>query len=174
MTSNLDAAGAIQKRIKLETVNLAWTDIPGKKSILFAPGRRPKLLVTARSYAAQLAIETGGAPLPLAIYLSLNMKSGLHMVRDLQCLDWFAHHCAGLSFDVAPKRGLSPTALRNALVALDGWLAGASQRDIGKTIFGERRVTDDWDNGVYAYKSRTRRLIKKGRELMQRDYLKLL
>ncbi|MDY7097466.1 MAG: DUF2285 domain-containing protein [Pseudomonadota bacterium] len=174
MTTNLDAAGIIREQIRRDDRHIAWQDIPGKKSVLLVPGRRPKLSIAARGYSAQLTIEPASTPLPMAVYLTVRSQIGDRMLQRLRCLEWFAHHCAGLEFEVAPRRGYAPHKLRNALIALDGWLANGTQREIASAIFGADAVRSDWDRGIHAYKSRTRRLIKKGRDLMQQDYLKLL
>lgn len=174
MTTNLEAAAEIRRQISIRAEPLSWQEIPGRKSLLLVPGRRTKLSIAARGYAAQVAIDPTTAPIPLAIYLTLKVNSGRKMVETVRCLDWFARHCAGIDFEVAPRRGYAPNRLRNALIALDGSLAGATQRDIAIAVFGKDVVNEDWENGVHSYKSRTRRLIKKGRKLMEKDYLNLL
>jgi len=174
MTVNIDAAAALRDQATHSPEQMLWQDIPGKKSLLLVPGRRTKLVITARSYAAQLAIDKAETPLPLAIYPTLRMQKGPQMLNRLRCLDWFVHHCAGIEFDRAPRRGFAPLKLRAALIALDGWLSGASQREIAAVIFNKEDVDSDWNSHVHSLKSRTRRLIKKGRDLMQKDYLKLL
>ena len=174
MSTNLEAAATLDDRLRALPEPLSWQDIPGKKTLLIVPGRRTKLAIASRGYAAQLTINETSSPLPLSIYLTLHMQAGTRMLKNLQCLDWFARHCAGLNFDITPKRGCSPMKLRAALVALDGWRANASQRQIAEVLFGHDVIAKDWQTGVHSYKSRTRRLIKKGRDLMERDYLTLL
>jgi len=173
MTTNLDAVGEMRAQL-VANEQLTWRDIPGKKTLLIVPGRRQKLAVTARGYAAQLAIGPCSTPVPLSIYLTLHMRPGMRMLEHVRCLELFARHCAGVGIEITPRRGRSPQKLRQALIALDGWLDGASQREIASRIFGERPVASDWDEGVHSYKSRVRRLIKKGRALMAGDYLNLL
>lgn len=64
--------------------------------------------------------------------------------------------------------------LRHVLIALDGALAGKTYRQIAIAIFGEKHVAEEW-NGVSRFlKDRTRRLVAKGRELMQGGYRDLL
>jgi len=174
MTSNLDAAGELGLRFAQSDEQLSLPGLPGKKSILISPGRRTKLAIAARGYAAQIAINAPSAPLPLGIYLTLKVGAGARMLQKVECFDQFARFCSGLHFDAKPRRGYAPIKLRQALTALDGWLSGASQREIAGVIFGAKLVSEDWNDGVHSYKSRTRRLIKKGRSLMEKDYLKLL
>ena len=62
----------------------------------------------------------------------------------------------------------------HALVALDGSLRGRSYRDIATTVFGQKRVTEDWSAASRFLKDRTRRLVTKGHELMKGGYRDLL
>lgn len=64
--------------------------------------------------------------------------------------------------------------LRQALLALDGSLAGASYRQIATTIFGAEHVRRDWDAASRFLKERTRRLVAKGHALMNGGYRDLL
>ena len=174
MSSNMDAAAAIGERLGREGNALNWQSIPGKKSILIVPGRRTKLNISSEQYSAQLAIDESQTPIPLAIYIKLKIGARMIFRENLQCLQEFARHCRGIEFNCRPRRGFSPQKLKQALIALDGLQAGATQRQIGAAIFGEQRIQSDWDEGVHSYKSRTRRLIKKGRSLMEENYLNLL
>jgi hypothetical protein len=64
--------------------------------------------------------------------------------------------------------------LRQALLALDGSLAGASYRQIATTIFGEDRVSEEWSAASRFLKERIRRLVAKGHALMNGGYRDLL
>ncbi|WP_334538087.1 DUF2285 domain-containing protein [Bradyrhizobium sp. AZCC 2230] len=64
--------------------------------------------------------------------------------------------------------------LRHALIALDGALAGKTYRQIAIAIFGEKHVAEEWNGMSQFLKDRTRRLVAKGRELMQGGYRDLL
>jgi len=174
MTTNLDAVAEMHAQLTAREQQLTWRDIPGKKTFLIVPGRRQKLAVTARGYAAQLAIGSGSSLLPLSLYLTFQMNPGARMLEHVRCIELFARHCAGVGFEITPRRGLSPGKLRQALIALDGWHDGASHREIASRLFGEEAVARDWETGVRSYKSRVRRLIRKGRALMKSEYLKLL
>lgn len=74
----------------------------------------------------------------------------------------------------APLPSAVDNRLRQALLALDGSLAGASYRQIATTIFGDERVRRDWDAASRFLKERTRRLVAKGRALMNGGYRDLL
>jgi hypothetical protein len=64
--------------------------------------------------------------------------------------------------------------LRQALLALDGSLAGASYREIATTVFGEKRVREEWSAVSRFLKERVRRLVAKGHALMNGGYRDLL
>lgn len=60
------------------------------------------------------------------------------------------------------------------LKALDGWISGASQKEIAISLFGITRVEADWGRGYDHFKSQVRRLVKRGRWLMEGGYRNLL
>lgn len=64
--------------------------------------------------------------------------------------------------------------LRAVLQALDGWLAGASQRDIAVALFGEARVEADWRDPRDHLRDQVRRAVRRGRDLMEGGYRRLL
>jgi T6SS, Transcription factor, DNA binding domain len=75
---------------------------------------------------------------------------------------------------VAPLPPATHERLRQALLALDGSLAGATYRQIAIRIFGEDSVRKDWNAATRFLKDRTRRLVAKGRALMNGGYRDLL
>lgn len=64
--------------------------------------------------------------------------------------------------------------LRVVLQALDGWLAGASYREIAIALFGESRVEADWRDPRDHLRDRVRRAIRRGRALTDGGYRMLL
>ena len=60
-----------------------------------------------------------------------------------------------------------------ALHALDGWLAGASHRDIAIALFGAKRVAEAWSS-VSELRAQTRYYIRRARDLMEGGYRKLV
>lgn len=174
MTANLEAASRIGAALTKQVDPLRWQDIPGDKTILIMPQRRPKLVVQTTGYAAQLSLNAQGAPIPHAIYISVQLGANQLLRENLRHLEEFVSHCCGTKLNCRPRRGYAARTLRDALIALDGSLEGASQREIAGRIFGEKQVAEDWGDGVLSLKSRTRRLIRKGRVLMETEYVKLL
>ena len=60
------------------------------------------------------------------------------------------------------------------LQALDGFLAGASQREIADALFGAERVRADWSDPGDHLRDRVRRAIRRGRTLMNGGYFDFL
>ncbi|MEH2549114.1 hypothetical protein V1283_005759 [Bradyrhizobium sp. AZCC 2262] len=79
----------------------------------------------------------------------------------------------------APSAGSRPPfaideRLHHALIALDESLRGKTYRQIAITIFGEKKVAEEWQGPSQFLKDRTRRLVAKGTELMKGGYRDLL
>jgi len=64
--------------------------------------------------------------------------------------------------------------LREALVALDGYQAGASQRDIAAVLVGRDSAEEAWRKGDFSLKQRVHRAISKGRAISAGGYVALL
>ncbi|WP_035706826.1 DUF2285 domain-containing protein [Niveispirillum irakense] len=60
------------------------------------------------------------------------------------------------------------------LRAVDAANAGASQREIAVTLFGERRVAAEWSCGSDCLRLRVQRLIREGRRMVRDGYRDLL
>ena len=174
LSASFDATFEIEKRVCASRERFRWDELPGDKHILIAPGRRQKLLIEAPGYAAQLALDGAGLPVPQAVYFSLKLGAGALVGKNLRHVEDFARLCVGLSPCCKPLRGMSPEKLRDAIIALDGALANIPRRAIAEAIFGENNIGDSWDEGDESYKKRTKRLVEKGFELMRAGYRKLL
>lgn len=64
--------------------------------------------------------------------------------------------------------------LQIVLQALDGWLAGASYRQIATSIFGKEKVALNWADPGRHLKDKTRYAVRRGRQLMDARYRDLL
>lgn len=64
--------------------------------------------------------------------------------------------------------------LRHVLQALDGFLAGATYREIAGALFGEARVLADWSDARRHLFDHVRRAVQRGRCLMNGGYRSLL
>lgn len=81
---------------------------------------------------------------------------------------------AGQRTDLAGQRSATEAIITmQSLQALDGHLAGASERDIAIVIFGARIVMEKW-HGDSELRARVRYLIRRGRKLMGGGYRVLL
>ncbi len=64
--------------------------------------------------------------------------------------------------------------LSQCLQALDGSLACASHREIGVAIYGQEKVERDWSDPRENLRDQVRRLVIRGRVLMERGFLGLM
>jgi hypothetical protein len=60
------------------------------------------------------------------------------------------------------------------LQALDGSLAGKSQREIAEVLVGPERAEADWRHPGQHLRDRVRRAVRRGQTLMNGGYLTLL
>lgn len=151
-----------------------WT-LPGEKRLLH-DGHRLLLIHRLDGRTLHLALSPGledGMAHVYAVRASRqllpswrNAEAALTMLDALQ-----AHDMSAVSASGRPGR----TALLHmrTLQALDGVHAGASQRQVAKVLFGAAAVASRWhsDGQLRAY---VRRLIARGRRLMQGGYRRLL
>lgn len=82
---------------------------------------------------------------------------------------------AGAEPTAASRRRPGRTALLHlrALQALDGTLAGASQREVAEVLFGRSTVAERWSEDS-DLRAQVRRLIRRGQTLMRGGYRRLL
>lgn len=151
-------------------------------SVSEMPGLR--LCVIDRTGAAHLLFERAGRRLQLEITGSVSFIEPVQLFLDVmaapeslkarrQALEAFDRFRQGAAFN----SGRDDTASRRLgliLQALDGSLGGLSQRKIAIALFGRGRVDSDWGRGSDHLKSQVRRLIRRGRWLMEGGYLTLL
>lgn len=72
------------------------------------------------------------------------------------------------------QRATRLTVLRNAVIALDGDMAGASHFEIAAALFGREKARQAWKGGSSSMKELVRRARKIGRELRDGGYRKLI
>ena len=95
-----------------------------------------------------------------------NHINSLQCLNDLHVSGWLSHRY----FPPEPRgRRLSVV-----LQALDGYLAGASYREIARALFGPIRTEADWSNPGDHLRDHVRRAIKRGRSLMEGGYRQFL
>jgi hypothetical protein len=132
-------------------------------------------LVLMKGRGVHVAVDIRGlsvltAPFELVFELRDldDVTAQAELLKRLQRLTEPAHKTAQRSPFASDER------LHHALIALDESLAGKSYRQIAITIFGEKRVAEEWQGPSQFLKDRTRRLVAKGTELMKGGYRDLL
>lgn len=126
-----------------------------------------------------------GRSLQLEIHGRLDLSAPRLMTAALPPVNQMSAHLRSLRqlADLAEYRTLrkslyeeAPRGARlgRALQALDGRLAGATQRDIATALFGSPRVERDWTDPRDHLRDQVRRAIHRGRALMAGGYLQLL
>lgn len=122
----------------------------------------------------QLVVEGAGVLLPVQLHVDAIWPADRlrHRMNGLECLNTLC------TTGQIPERLFPPEArgsrLRLVLQALDGSLAGASQREIATALMGRQRVQADWTDPGDHLRDRVRRAIRRGRVLMNccyRDFL---
>lgn len=93
-------------------------------------------------------------------------------LHALECLNFLSGtgQLPARLFPSDPRRAR----LTIVLQALDGFLAGASQREIAVVLFGAQRVQADWSDPGDHLRDRVRRAIRRGRALMNGGYFDFL
>jgi hypothetical protein len=138
--------------------------LDGTQHILFANGaRRLQLAATGADLLRAVRLLTDAVvPLPFVERRILLMRQLGELVMT-----------GDLSARLHPPDPRS-TRLGFLLQVLDGYLATASQREIAGAILGPLRVNADWTERGDYLRDRMRRAVRRGRQLMQRGYLRLL
>ena len=158
-------------------------------------GRRPDLDIGRLGTLRGILIDTFGTEHVVlrAGYHMITLRSqGMSVVDAPVNLTFLTHGLSGIVnasrllrlarylLDPALHAKLEPTPapwhrkLHEALVALDGYQAGVSQREIAIALFGRRLTDEAWRKGDLSFKQRVHRAIDKGRALSDGAYLDLL
>ena len=135
--------------------------------------RTTHVLFAERGRQLHLAVEidpTAGAALmtPALAPMQLTVKRTLALRR----LSDLAEH-GELRQHLYPAEARAPRFAR-ILQALDGALAGARHRDIAASLFGERRVNQDWASPDNHLRDHVRRAVAQGRTMMADGFVRLL
>jgi hypothetical protein len=149
-------------------------EIPGRKAVLIAEHCRGKLAVEDASFAALIAFDGALAAPPEALTLAVEHGGLADLDARLRALQAFIEHCQRRYRPAPPERGFAPQRLKDALVALDARLAGASLRQIAELLMGADIVVQDWDNGSRFSRERARRAVNRGVALMEGGWRDLL
>lgn len=156
----------------LEPLALLPTDPRPSRRILSGDGTSHILYGQGdRSLQICLSLTSGRGPPRLIAELPARASDASAWVNALQC---FSQILATGRIDSplpSDKRGNRWLII---IRALDGSLQGMSQREIATILVGAERVESDWRHPGQHLRDRVRRAVKRGHELMNGGYLKLL
>lgn len=153
-----------------DSVAFDFWRIPGSKRLVH-DGRRLLLMVRWPGCCLRVALAPG-------------LEAGMAYVHAVRaCARPCVRYCT-LAAELAVAADATPVAVArcrptpaallelHTLQALDATLAGASLREVAAGLFGPAAVADGWhaDGGL---RSKVRRLVRRGRELMHDGYRRL-
>ncbi|RWQ17652.1 DUF2285 domain-containing protein [Mesorhizobium sp.] len=144
--------------------------LPCRATVLLSGDGRQHVLLRHADRHLQLAVSGAKVIQPLRLHIDAIWPAGQlkHRLWALECLN--SLRARGR----LPKTLFPPDArgrrLRVILQALDGSLAGASQREIAEALIGELRVQADWKDPRDHLRDRIRRAIRRGHSLMNGGY----
>lgn len=148
-------------------------DLPHLITACSADGSRHHLLFQEEGRQFQVACS-GDIDNPVRLLADIAVEKW-RIIPQLNAIGCFLHFCNSgrlrpRYFPAEPRgRRLSST-----LVALDLWLAGTTHRQIGEAVYGIERVDRDWGDPGDHLKDGVRRLVSRGRALMEGGYRTLL
>ena len=145
-----------------------WS-FPGRKA-LGHDGFRLALKLTRHGRSWHIHIAGLDATEPFTFTAAPDERAGARLREAKDMLATIAGRQAGF---VSRRGSTEPIITMQSLQALDGHLAGASERDIAIAIFGERIVKENWHSDS-ELRARVRYLIRRSRILMNGGYRRLL
>ncbi|MEQ8395870.1 MAG: DUF2285 domain-containing protein [Thalassobaculum sp.] len=150
------------------------SDVRCRTTVLLSPNGVQHLLFHDSERALQLAVHGSSVFVPVRLMVDIVAEPG-HVRHRLVAIEAFNAVLAtgaipASSFPAEPRG----RRLRVVLQALDGWLAGATNREIAAALFGRRRVDADWRDPRDHLRDQVRRAIRRGRALMAGGYRRLL
>lgn len=161
---------AQQARFSTASSSFDLAALPCRVVILKMADGRQHVLLRDSNRDLQLVVEGAGAFQPVQLHVDAIWPSKClrHRMNGLECLNTLC------TTGHLPERLFPPEArgsrLRLVLQALDGSLAGASQREIATALVGRQRVQADWTDPGDHLRDRVRRAIRRGRVLMNCSY----
>lgn len=163
---------AFERRLGLETPPFDLKKVRCRATLLRTLDGKQHLLFQHEGQSLQIAVSGAdlSAPvhlLPEAVQRGVDIAHFVHGLKQLQAILEGGR--------LAPVRTVpSLPRLRVVLQALDGYLAGCPHREIATAIFGERRVSADWNDPGRHLQDQVRRAVRRGRILMEGGYIPLL
>ena len=153
------------------TADLTLANVPCVRHIVVGPGDIEYVLVRSTDEAITIRLRgdrAAGAPVRLTFYIA-----GLSKARQAAAILMTLPELLN-SQPRRKKRSRQQMLLRDALIALDGRSIGANYRETAAVIFGHERAQAAWSSTSTALKERMRRALKKGEQLRDGVYRRLL
>ena len=148
-------------------------DLAGSVSLLRDRLGFQHILVQQGGHALQLAISGADVLRAVRLLTDLVVDQAASRVR-LDAIARFNELCHRGQIGPPPVVDPRNHRLRLVLQALDGFLENRSQREIAERMFGAARVRRDWRDPGGHLRDWVRRAIRRGRRLMEPEYLGLL
>lgn len=131
-------------------------------------------LMTQSELALQLNVHGAALATPVHLFADVVTAPPIRSERALVLAAINDLHASGRLRSVGFPAEPRGARLRMVLQALDGFLAGASHRDIATEIFGPDRVAEAWRDPRSHLRDSVRRAISRGRMLMMGGYRQLV
>lgn len=160
--------------VAASTAPFSLAELRHPTALLVLPDGTQHLLARDSSRSLQLAVRGSSLLEPVslrtdAIFEARHVRARLTALEGLNALiskQSLPDHL----FPIDPRS----RRLRHVLQALDGFLAGATYRDIAVALFGEARVLADWSDPRRHLFDQVRRAVWRGRHLMNGGYRSFL
>jgi hypothetical protein len=146
------------------------SELPCERTIVQTSDGRKHLLLSEEKHALQLVFDSE-VDLHEDAYFEIRASApGIltQQIEAISCLDFLLKRG-----QFKPSYSMMPARFRmtpEILYALDLARYGLSQREIAIRIFGEEAVKGGWDDISHHVQSRTYRLLKKGRNLINKGH----
>jgi hypothetical protein len=154
-----------------ETLSQYFPALPSFEHLLNEPGGRQSVVFRGNGASIQISVE--GADIaagPVAMSFLIDGLDALN--HDFDRLTTLRRIISCTSRAPVPPQWTAKTMrLRDALITLDGRVAGATYYEIAIMLYGSEYVESNWETGL---KDRMRRHFRRGRELSNRGYRELL
>ena len=141
-----------------------------EKTLLTTPAGTQQLLFCDGPRSLPLNVKGASVTEPVALFVDTAIPEGQaeHKLRLLRCLRAL-RETGELLPEFFPPHPYTKRAA-TVLLALDGYLAGMSHRDIAIAMVGEERVAREWSDASENLRDAVRRAIVRGVALMKGGY----
>jgi len=152
---------------------VSLSDVPGRKNVLVRFGERVRMKVEGPGYSEVLGAEAPPEAPQGKVEIAFALGEFSHIESDMERISAFAKYCRNPT--EAPSRVREPFARRliESLMALDGYLAHHSLREVAHAFHDPDQIAQEWGR-TDSIRSRVRRLSARGKSLSDGCYRSLL